>query len=46
MTRPTGERFQAHCAHCFRRYEADTAEVAIRAVEEHEKGCPKGKGKA
>ncbi len=35
------ERFQAFCRYCQRTFEQDTAVAAIRATEEHEKGCPR-----
>jgi hypothetical protein len=35
------ERYQAFCRYCYRTHENDTAIEAIRATEEHEKGCPR-----
>jgi len=31
------ERYQVHCARCWRRFEADTLLEAVALVEEHEK---------
>ena len=36
-----GERFQAHCQICYRVFEADSVEQAVKQVSDHEagKGC-------
>ena len=40
------ERYQTHCRFCPKVLEADTAEEALRKVEEHEAECPRRKGPA
>ena len=35
------DRYQAHCKYCYEVKEADTAEEAVRQVEQHEKQCDK-----
>jgi hypothetical protein len=35
------DRYQAHCQYCSQRFDADSAEEAVRLAEQHEKQCEK-----